>query len=172
MRNKFWWEAGLSAEAAVYGCNIQSNHNVFCQICVVLGVPKLYSRENNNLEIEAELHVVSEQLLWWSLVPVDILSFQYCLKFQPKNWPACPGVCSGDDSMRVLPGRFRSSKLGCAAEQDPREAQANSSADCEAWQHGRVTLWKGIPLIAPLTPALQTQVGTSTPDSWILPPVL
>ena len=26
MRNKFWWEAGLSAEAAVYGCNIQSNH--------------------------------------------------------------------------------------------------------------------------------------------------
>ena len=27
--------------------------------------------QNNNLEIEAELHVVSEQLLWWSLVPVE-----------------------------------------------------------------------------------------------------
>ena len=26
----------------------------------------------NNLEIEAELHVVSEQLLWWSLVPVQV----------------------------------------------------------------------------------------------------
>ena len=36
----------------------------------------------------------------------------------------------------------------------------------------KVTLWNGIPLIAPFTPALQTQVGTSTPDSWILPPVL
>ena len=36
----------------------------------------------------------------------------------------------------------------------------------------QVTLWNGIPLIAPFTPALQTQVGTSTPDSWILPPVL
>ena len=36
----------------------------------------------------------------------------------------------------------------------------------------KVTLWNGIPLIAPFTPALQTQVGTSTPESWILPPVL
>ena len=26
----------------------------------------------NHLEIEAELHVVGEQLLWWSLVPVQI----------------------------------------------------------------------------------------------------
>ena len=42
----------------------------------------------------------------------------------------------------------------------------------EALKCGKVTLWNGIPLIAPLTPALQTQVGTSTPDSWILPPVL
>ena len=36
----------------------------------------------------------------------------------------------------------------------------------------KVTLWNGIPLIAPFTPALQTQVGTSTPESWILPPDL
>ena len=33
-------------------------------------------------------------------------------------------------------------------------------------------MWNGIPFIAPLTPALQTQVGTSTPDNWSLPPVL
>ena len=62
----------MSAEAAVYGCNIQSNHNLFCQIGIVLGVPKLYSRENNNLEIEAELHVIGEQLLWRGLVTVGM----------------------------------------------------------------------------------------------------
>ena len=123
----------------------------------------------NNLEIEPELHVVSEQLLRWSLVPVKILK-SFSLRISAA---ACPGGCSGGGSRRVRPGMFRSSKLGCVAAPSPREAPANSSADCElALKCGKVTLWNGIPLIAPLTPALQTQVGTSTPESWILPPVL
>ena len=101
----------------------------------------------------------------------------------------CQEECSGDGSRKVLPDRSQSSRWGCVVAQGPHGARADSPAEWMGIRGSRqpcrltskqltkcfklkVTLWNGIPLIAPFTPALQTQVGTSTPESWILPPVL
>ena len=80
MRSKFSWEAGAVAVAAVYGCEIQ-NERVAIDIVLFHWNAKLRHIFINsssgihfilslNLEVEAELHVIGEQLLRWGLVPV------------------------------------------------------------------------------------------------------
>ena len=70
MRNKFLWEAGASAEAAVYGCKIiwlkRTNKKKKEQ------TKRKKNKQKKNLEVKAEFHMVGEQLLWRSLIPVEI----------------------------------------------------------------------------------------------------
>ena len=70
-------------------------------------------------------------------------------------------------------GKSPPSSLGFSAEQGHPSAQVGSPGEeVEGILNQMFTLLKGIPLIAPLIPELQTQVGTSTPASLRFPPVL
>ena len=151
------------------------------------------------LEVEAELHVVGQQLLWLLLCPVQkhdqhdkSIGVRSLI---PRSFPVktifgasarmgkitcsyvgcntCREAQSDGDSKRARPGKSPASRWGSSAAGDLLLVLGDSPrGGGESPVLENPTLWNGIPLMAPLVPPLQMQVGTSTPESWREPPVL